>query len=63
LPSGVTLEAFRGVRVFTPAAFVYKLPLVRPALEVLERRALASPLRYFGGFLIAILRKRDRASD
>lgn len=63
LPDGVTLEAFRGVRVFTPAAFVYKLPLVRPALHVLERRALASPLRYFGGFLIAILRKRDRASD
>ena len=63
LPSGVALEAFRGVRVFTPAAFVYKLPLVSPALQVLERRALASPLRYFGGFLIAILRKRDRSSD
>ena len=63
VPSGVEIEAFRGVRVFTPAAFVYKLPLVRPILQVLERRALASPLRYFGGFLIAILRKRDRASD
>jgi ubiquinone/menaquinone biosynthesis C-methylase UbiE len=63
LPSDVTLEEFRGVRVFTPAAFVYKLPLVRPALQVLEHRALTSPLRYFGGFLIAILRKRGRASD
>jgi ubiquinone/menaquinone biosynthesis C-methylase UbiE len=63
LPSDVTLEAFRGVRVFTPAAFVYKLPFVRPALQALEHRALTSPLRYFGGFLIAILRKRDRASD
>jgi ubiquinone/menaquinone biosynthesis C-methylase UbiE len=63
LPRGVTLEEFRGVRVFTPAAFVYKLPLVRPALQVLEHRALTSPLRYFAGFLIAILRKRDRSSD
>jgi ubiquinone/menaquinone biosynthesis C-methylase UbiE len=63
LPNNVELEAFRGVRVFTPAAFVYRLPLVRPALQVLEQRALASPLRYFGGFLIAVLRKRGRASD
>ena len=57
---GVELEALRGVRVFTPAAFVHKVPLVRDAFAELERRALASPLRYFGGFLIAILRKRDR---
>jgi ubiquinone/menaquinone biosynthesis C-methylase UbiE len=57
LPRGVELEAVRGVRVFTPAAFVHKLPLVRDVFAELERRALASPLRYFGGFLIAILRK------
>src|SRR5262245_56918152 len=29
LPDGVALEAFRGVRVFTPAAFVHRLPMVR----------------------------------
>lgn len=63
LPSGVELEAFRGVRVFTPAAFTHKLPVVSSALRLLEHRAVASPLRYFGGFLIAILRKRQRSSD
>lgn len=63
LPPRVSLESVRGVRVFTPAAFVHKLPLVRSVFATLERRAVASPLRYFGGFLIAILRKDDRASD
>ncbi len=58
LPDGVELEDLRGVRVFTPAAFVHKLPLVRDVFSALERRAVASPLRWFGGFLIAILRKR-----
>ena len=59
LPAGVEIEALRGVRVFTPAAFVHKVPLVRDVFAALERRAVASPLRYFGGFLIAILRKRS----
>jgi ubiquinone/menaquinone biosynthesis C-methylase UbiE len=58
LPSDVELVAFRGVRVVTPAAFVHKLPLVGRALSFVEQRALTSPLRYFGGFLIAIARKR-----
>jgi ubiquinone/menaquinone biosynthesis C-methylase UbiE len=63
LPDGVELESFRGVRVFTPAAFAHKLPLVRDVLHFAEHRAVASPLRYFGGFLIAVLRKRDRSSE
>lgn len=63
LPRGVELEGFRGVRVLTPAAFVHKLPLVGRALAIAEQRALDSPLRYFGGFLIAIARKRVAASD
>lgn len=63
LPPGVEVETFRGVRVFTPAAFAHKLPVVRGVLQTLERSAVESPLRYFGGFLIAVLRKRGRASD
>jgi ubiquinone/menaquinone biosynthesis C-methylase UbiE len=63
LPHGVEVESFRGVRVFTPAAFAHKVPIVRDALRVLERGALESPLRYFGGFLIAILRKRTGADE
>jgi ubiquinone/menaquinone biosynthesis C-methylase UbiE len=57
LPDGVTLEDFRGVRVVTPAAFVHKLPLVSRAFAAAERAALDSPLKYFGGFLVAVLRK------
>jgi ubiquinone/menaquinone biosynthesis C-methylase UbiE len=58
LPPGVELEGLRGVRVFTPAAFVHKVPLVSRAFAFAEELALDSPLRYFGGFLVAMLRKR-----
>jgi ubiquinone/menaquinone biosynthesis C-methylase UbiE len=58
LPPGVELEALRGVRVFTPGAFVHKVPLVSRAFSFAEQLALDSPLRYFGGFLVAILRKQ-----
>jgi ubiquinone/menaquinone biosynthesis C-methylase UbiE len=63
LPRDVELEAFRGVRVLTPAAFVHKLPVLRHMFAIAEQRALTSPLRYFGGFLIAIARKRIARSD
>ncbi len=57
LPAGVELDGLRGVRVFTPAAFVHKLPVAARALGTLERAAMDSPLRYFGGFLLALLSK------
>jgi ubiquinone/menaquinone biosynthesis C-methylase UbiE len=60
LPADVELMEFRGVRVLTPAAFVHKLPLVGRAFSIAEHRVIDSPLRYFGGFLIAIARKRER---
>jgi len=59
LPPGVELVDFRGVRVVTPAAFMHRIPVVGRAIEVAERAAVASPLRFLGGFLIAILRKRN----
>ncbi len=58
LPPKVELVGYRGVRVFTPAAMAFRVPLVKDALVHLERGAVASPLRFFGGFLVAILRKR-----
>ncbi|MBC7172631.1 MAG: class I SAM-dependent methyltransferase [Polyangiaceae bacterium] len=58
LPPKVELVDFRGVRVFTPAAMAFRVPALRAPLVALERAAVASPLRYFGGFLVAILRKR-----
>ncbi|MCP4196143.1 MAG: class I SAM-dependent methyltransferase [Proteobacteria bacterium] len=57
LPGDVTFEGWRGVRVFTPAAAAFKVPLVQTFLPKLEAKALASPLARFGGFLIAVCRK------
>ncbi len=57
LPAGVDLVDYHGVRVVTPAAFVHRIPLLGKAFAKAERRASASPLRYLGGFLIAVLRK------
>lgn len=56
-PSSVQIEGLRGVRVFTPAAFVHRVPMLRDVLALAERRAVDSPFRYFGGFLIVLARK------
>jgi ubiquinone/menaquinone biosynthesis C-methylase UbiE len=58
LPPGVEIVGWRGVRVITPAAFVHRLPVVGPAVAAIERASVDSPLRFLGGFLIAIARKR-----
>lgn len=57
LPPKVELVGFRGVRVFTPAALAFRVPVLGTSLAALERAAVDSPLRWFGGFLVAILRK------
>ena len=57
LPESLRLVDYRGIRVVTPAAFVHKLPGVRRAFAAAERASVRSPLRYFGGFLVAILQK------
>jgi ubiquinone/menaquinone biosynthesis C-methylase UbiE len=57
LPPDLALIEYRGVRVATPAAFVHKIPIVRQAFSYAERKCVRSPLRYFGGFLLAVLRK------
>ncbi len=58
IPSNCSLVDFRGVRVLTPAAFVHKVPVVGDALRMGERMATDSRLNRFGGFLIAVIRKR-----
>lgn len=58
LPPEVTFVGWRGVRVLTPAALVFKLPGVDAVLPRLESLALDSPLARFGGFLIAVCRKK-----
>lgn len=53
LPQGVRIESWAGVRIFTPAAFFHRLPLVGQGLRTLEFVARDSPLSRFGGFLVA----------
>jgi ubiquinone/menaquinone biosynthesis C-methylase UbiE len=57
LPSNARLVEYRGIRVVTPAAFVHKIPLVRNVFASAERASVCSPLRYFAGFLLAIVQK------
>jgi SAM-dependent methyltransferase len=58
IPRDLDLLELRGVRVFTPFAAVHRLPGLGAGLRWAERSAGGSPLRYFGGFIIAVLRKR-----
>jgi SAM-dependent methyltransferase len=58
LPPELELEAVRGLRVFTPAAFVHKIPVLGAALARAEHAVTDSPLRWFGGFLVVIAKKR-----
>ncbi len=58
LPNEVSLEGWRGVRVFTPAALAFKIPGANTLLPTLESWAIDSPLARFGGFLIAVCRKK-----
>lgn len=58
LPADVELVDFYGVRVLTPFAQVHRVPVARDVLATAERLSSHSPLRHFGGFLVALLRKR-----
>ena len=60
LPDSVTFEGWRGVRVVTPAAAAFKLPLAGKVLPVIEKLALTSRAAKYGGFLIAVCRKNPR---
>lgn len=57
LPPGVRMLDAKGVRVLTPAAFVHRVPGLGKPLAMAEKLAGKTPLRWFGGFLIAVLEK------
>ena len=57
LPPRARLVGYHGVRVWTPAAFVHEVPVLGSLLARLEHLSVDSPLRYFGGFLVAELEK------
>jgi len=56
-PKGTHLFASRGIRIVTPAAVAMRVPGLGAALRFAERALCDSPLRYFGGFWIAVLKK------
>lgn len=59
LPPGVELLGYRGVRVVTPAALVHRVPVLGRVVRAAEHATVDAPiLRYLGGFLIAVLRRR-----
>jgi len=59
LPSNVELVEYYGVRVLTPFAAVHRIRYLAGGFRTAELAAARSPFRYFGGFLIAVLRKSE----
>jgi ubiquinone/menaquinone biosynthesis C-methylase UbiE len=57
-PPGTTVEARFGVRIVTPTAGAMRIPWVRAILPRLERLLAPTPLAYFAGFHVAVLRKK-----
>ena len=57
-PPGTTMIAARGVRIVTPTAGALKIPFIASLLTRAEHALCDSPLRRFGGFYIAVYRKR-----
>lgn len=57
VPTGATLVAERGVRIVTPTAAIFALPLVATLVREAERKLCDGPLRRFGGFYLAAYRK------
>lgn len=58
LPSDLTLETVRGIRVVTPVSYAHRVPVVGEALRAIERGVCDLPgLRRLGGFLLVVARK------
>jgi len=58
LPPELVRESVRGIRVLTPVAAVHRVPLLGDWLVRGERWAARSPLRWAGGFLMVVARRR-----
>jgi SAM-dependent methyltransferase len=64
LPAGFHIVASRGVRIVTPVAAVFRVPVLRSVLRAAEWALADGPLSIFGGFWIAaIARQPSRRSE
>ena len=52
LPENLKLVAVDGIRVLSPAALLFNLPLLGPIWTGVERLASKTPLKHLGGFLV-----------
>ncbi|MGM0577187.1 MAG: class I SAM-dependent methyltransferase [Myxococcota bacterium] len=52
LPSTLRVRRVDGIRVLSPAALPFDLPMVGPVWARMERLTMRTPLRHFGGFLV-----------
>lgn len=59
LPPGTKIIDARGVRIATPAAKVMRVPPLRRFFRSAEYALCDSPLRVFGGFYIAAIRRES----
>ncbi|HVJ14032.1 MAG TPA: class I SAM-dependent methyltransferase [Polyangiaceae bacterium] len=58
LPAGAKIIDARGVRIATPTARVMRVPVLRDVFRSAERLLCDSPLRVFGGFYVAAIRRQ-----
>lgn len=58
LPPELVRESVRGIRVLTPVAAAHRVPVLGSWLAKGERWASRSPLRWAGGFLVVVARRR-----
>jgi ubiquinone/menaquinone biosynthesis C-methylase UbiE len=58
LPRGAKIVDARGVRIATPSARVMRVPVLRDVFRAAERLLCDSPLRVFGGFYVAAIRRQ-----
>ncbi|MCB9728110.1 MAG: class I SAM-dependent methyltransferase [Deltaproteobacteria bacterium] len=57
LPESLSIERVDGIRVLSPAALPFELPVLGPLWAQAERIASKLPIRRFGGFLVVTLRR------
>lgn len=57
-PSSAQIMSFKGVRIVTPGAFVYRFPVVNNLFDAMEKNLTNSKLALGGGFLVCIAQKR-----
>jgi ubiquinone/menaquinone biosynthesis C-methylase UbiE len=57
LPPGTRVEALRGVRIVTPSAALWRVPVVKDVLRRLEIALADTRAAWFSGFLVAVVRK------